>query len=155
MPRFIRLVLRIRNVHHHGLTIYNSKTPIHLRITNMASTTAPVRRQGSTFLTTTLRQPRAPALSPSRAITTATKPLRPSQQYRQPLSPQCLRLRRPFSTSLSRSAVSGGNPKQRTSVRIALRGTSSSTYLHVPALLTAFSGPLHRHRVGARSLLPV
>ncbi|KAK5940095.1 Cu-binding protein [Knufia obscura] len=79
----------------------------------MASTTAPVRRQASALLNTALRQPKVTA---TRTITTSTKPPRPSQQPRQPLSPQCLRLqtRRPFSTSPSRPAVTNPKANQRT-----------------------------------------
>lgn len=102
--------------------------------------TAPATSMASTAsrsLSASLRASTTRIATSTRSITTSSRSSAPRPTH-QPLSSQCLRLQRPFSTSRPQRfpVDGGGRTKHRTGVSIALRGTS------INHSLTSFS---HSH----------
>lgn len=123
----------------------------------MASSSKPVARSILQSTSLLFRSSQKAQIHTSRIFIAKAISSRTIQRHSQPLSSQCLRLRRQFSLSAARRSPSEGDGRtqHRTGVRIALRGTSITSTYTLTAILTAVSGAFRRNRSRARCVLPI
>lgn len=111
------------------IAILFKTSQINSHIAFMASSAPSLLRSTHRAATVALRSSQKVPVLPSRSITTRTSSSRTPQRQLQPLSSHCLRLKRCFTFSANRNQASddGGRSRHRTGVRIAFRGTSTSS----------------------------